>query len=543
VEIDFDVSTPGKTTLKAVGGYIPPTEVVWNPAANPAGNGLWNEDLNWTGGLKPAPVTKVIFNVSGANPCTVTNAAAAKQLVMGDNGPGGQLNITAGGILSCGSEAASAIGYNNTAAMTVENGAVVTFGHQLWVGLDPGSDGTLTMNGGSVSVANMFGLGWQGGKGTVRVKGGVLSLAQWDDLSSIQGSSVMDVSAMGKVVINGDHQGSVYNYISTGQITNSSGAGLNVDYNIVNVGKTTIYPADVYIPPAQVTWTPALNLDNTLGLWNDANNWVPAMVPGDVTAVTFNVADSIPCIVTNAAIAGWFQMGNSGGPGGTVVLTNGGSLTTVVPHWVAVGYSSPATMIVESGSSASFQEHLWVGFEGAADGTFIMNGGTVSVKGMFGLGWNGGKGTANINGGTLNLSQWHPTDSIKGASTLTVTKTGTVSITGNHVNSVSNYVSSGKIKADAGNTVAYSFDGSVNKTQIQVAPPQQSIATFTSNGGNTTIVYQTTPGHIYHLEATTSLSPAAWTAVAGSATNATGTAVSFTLPADAGQMFYRTVSP
>ena len=54
------------------------------------------------------------------------------------------------------------------------------------------------------------------------------------------------------------------------------------------------------------------------------------------------------------------------------------------------------------------------------------------LAGMFGLGWNGGKGTAQINGGTLNLSQWiqHP-DSIKGASVLNVAGTGKVVITGN----------------------------------------------------------------------------------------------------------------
>jgi len=57
---------------------------------------------------------------------------------------------------------------------------VVSFGYQLWIGLDPGSDGTLIMNGGTVSVAGMFGLGWQGGKGTAQINGGTLNLSQWD---------------------------------------------------------------------------------------------------------------------------------------------------------------------------------------------------------------------------------------------------------------------------------------------------------------------------------------------------------------------------
>ena len=49
-------------------------------------------------------------------------------------------------------------------------------------------------------------------------------------------------------------------YVSTGQITNNGGAGtVVVDYNNINVGKTTIYPVGLYLPPEQVVWNPALN--------------------------------------------------------------------------------------------------------------------------------------------------------------------------------------------------------------------------------------------------------------------------------------------
>jgi hypothetical protein len=163
---------------------------------------------------------------------------------------------------------------------------------------------------------------------------------------------------------------------------------------------------------------------------------------------------------------------------------------------------------------------------------------------MFGLGWQGGKGTAHINGGTLNLSQLHPTDSIKGASVLNLTATGTVVITGNQLTPVSNYISAGKITANGGaGTVAYSFDSGANKTTLQVAPPRQSVTGVTASGGNTTLTYQTTPGHIYHIEGTPSLSPASWTRVAGSTTNATGASVTFSFPTSGDQTFYRTVSP
>jgi hypothetical protein len=550
VGIDYNNTNVGKTTLFAIAPLSPPpTAVVWNPAANPSGTGKWNESANWTGSVAPASVTKVTFNVVGAIPCTVTNAALADYLVMGDNGPGGKLIITNGGSLTPASAInASAIGNNSNALMVVENGGVVSFGYQLWIGLDPGSDGKLIMNGGTVSVADRFGLGWQGGKGTAQINGGALNLSQWDDVNSIQGDSVLDVSGTGKVVINGFHQDSVNNYILTGQITNHAGPGmLVVDYNNVNVGKTTIYPLGVYLPPAQATWNPALNPDAN-GLWNVSSNWSAGITPSNVTFVFLNVPDAIPCIVTNAAFASVARLGLNG-PGGTLIITNGGSLVCSHPdEWNSIGMNNTGLVVVANGGSASYANHLWIGFDAGAEGTLIMNGGTVSVTGMFGLGWNGGTGHANINGGTLNLNQWSASSpgSIAGTSVLDVAGTGKVVINGDQFTSVSNYVSAGKITANGGPNVFYSYDAGANKTTISAVllpAPRQSITAVSVSGGNVSITYQTTHQHTYHIEGTPSLSSPSWTPVVGSTNAATGAPVTFTFPAGSGQRFYRTVSP
>ena len=548
VGIDYNNTNVGKTTIYAIAPTLPPpTDVVWNPAANPSGTGKWNEKTNWTGFQVPASVTKVTFNVVGAIPCTVTNAALADYVVMGDNGPGGTLIITNGGSLTSGSAVnANAIGNNSNALMVVESGGSASFGFHLWIGFDPGSDGTLIMNGGAVSVAGMFGLGWNGGKGTARINGGILNLAQWDFFSSIQGDSVLDVSGTGQVVINGNQAASVNNFISTGQITNHAGT-LAVDYNNIVIGKTTIYPFGNYLPPAQATWNPALNPDVN-GLWNVSSNWSGGITPSNLTFVFFNVSGAIPCIVTNAAFASVSRVGLNG-PGGTLIITNGGNLVTSNPdEWNSVGMNNTGLMIVENGGSASFGQHLWIGFDPAADGTFIMNGGTVSVGGMFGLGWNGGTGHANINGGTLNLSQWSASSpgSIAGASVLDVAGTGKVVIAGNQFTSVSNYVSAGKITANGGPNVFYFYDAGANHTIISAVvlpPPRQSITAVSVSGGNVSITYQTTFQHTYHIESTPSLSAPSWTPVVGSTNAATGAPVTFTFPAGIGPKFYRTVSP
>jgi hypothetical protein len=546
VGIDYDSLNAGKTTLFAIAGEVPPTETVWNPAANPSGTGKWNESANWTGFARPASITKVVFNVVGAIPCTVTNSAVADYVVMGDNGPGGTLTIAKGGIFTSGIENATVIGYNSNAVFVVEDGAIVNFGYQLWVGLDPGSDGRFTMNGGTVSVADAFGLGWQGGKGTVRINGGTLNLAQWDDSAAIQGESVLDVAGTGKVVINGDHQSSVESYVAAGQITASGGTGtVLVDYNNIHLGKTTIYPSGLYLPPEQATWNPALNFPDVNGLWNVSSNWSGGIGPSNVTTVLLNVPDAIPCIVANAAVAKVTRLGLNG-PGGTLIITNGGSLVCVsADDWNSIGMNNTGLMVVENGGSASFGNHLWIGFDSAAEGTLILNGGSVSVGQMFGLGWNGGKGTALIRGGTLNLSQWHPTDSIKGASVLDVAGTGKVVINGNWVTSVTDYVSAGKITANGGPTVFFGYDAGANQTTISAVPllaPRQSITAISVSGGNVSITYQTTAQHTYYLEETPSLAPASWTPVPGSTNAATGAPVTFSFPESGTPMFYRTVS-
>jgi hypothetical protein len=550
VGIDYNNTNVGKTTLWAIAPAVPPpTNTVWNPAGNPSGTGKWNEKANWTGGVAPAGVTKVNFNVVGAIPCTVTNMAVADYVVMGENGPGGTLVVTNGGSLTCGAVSASTIGLNSNAVLVVENGGSVSFGTGLWIGSDMDSDGTLTMNGGTVSVAGMFNLGsWGGGKGTAQIKGGTLNLAQWGYLDSMQGNSLLEVSGTGRVIINGDQTGSVNYYISAGQITNHAGPDtLVVDYNNINVGKTTIYPLGIYIPPAQVTWNPALNLLDTDGLWNNFTNWSSGVGPSNVTIVTFKITDAIPCTVTNAAFASAVRIGN-GGPGGTLIITNGGSLTSSsADEWNSIGMNNTGLMVVENGGSASFGQHLWIGYSATADGTLLMNGGTVSVAGMFGLGWTGGKGTANINGGTLNLSQWSASSpgSIAGTSVLAVAGTGKVVITGNYSDSVSNYVSLGKITANGGPNVFYSYDPAVNKTTISAVllpAPKQSITAVSVSGGSVTLTYQTTHQHTYHIESTPSLSPASWAPVAGSTNAATGVPVTFTFPVSGSQRFYRTVS-
>ena len=173
---------------------------------------------------------------------------------------------------------------------------------------------------------------------------------------------------------------------------------------------------------------------------------------------------------------------------------------------------------------------------------------------MFGLGWAGGTGTAHINGGTLNLHQLHPTQSIMPGSVLDIAG-GTVIITGDRTADINNYIATNAITADGGSgTVSVTFNAGLNATVLtdgksNSGPPQNITSITTDNLGDVTINYVTQPRlHVSHVQSTASLEPApiSWTDVPGSTTNSvTGSAVSFTylVPSGTGALYFRTVSP
>jgi hypothetical protein len=209
------------------------TATTWNPAGNPnqPSDDRWTTAGNWNGGAVPGAGSKAYFNL-GAAPCIVDSTVGGCQITIGDGGPGGVLIVTNGGSLSAGDNTAgnndnyawTAIGYNNTGEMDIENGGSVTFNYHLWIGLNPGATGTFIMNGGTASVAGAFGLGFSGGTGIAHINGGTLTLSQWAT-NSVQGpDSVLDIGS-GTVVIAGNQVASVDSFIASGKITGYGGNG------------------------------------------------------------------------------------------------------------------------------------------------------------------------------------------------------------------------------------------------------------------------------------------------------------------------------
>lgn len=223
---------------------------------------------------------------------------------------------------------------------------------------------------------------------------------------------------------------------------------------------------------AATVWNPASNgiVPPDTGDWNVATNWtndVPGVADGKAV---FNVDEAAECIVTDAQSFNQLVQGDNG-PGGLIRVMNVGSLTTGA-SWSAVGYNNTAHMIVETGGSVTFGEHMWIGLQEGGPGTLDIIGGTVRVSQMIGLGWETGTGFVNVIAGVLDLQNIHPTDSIKEGSVMDI-RNGAVIIDGDHAWKINDYIAAGKIVAFGGEgTINVDFDvRNKGKTTITAVHP------------------------------------------------------------------------
>jgi hypothetical protein len=228
--VEFNTAQhPGKTTVTS---SMPPTNTIqWNASASDS----WTVGANWAGGtapIDPSQHLKVVFNVPGAGPCTLDGTATVAQLVMGDSSAatGVHLTLAPGADLTAGLNAFgltswTGIGYNRQAAMSVRSGATLRCRNHLWIGYFPTGVGEMDIHGGTVEVDGQFGLGWQGGTGTLTIRnGGTLALNRIDATQSIGDGSLIDIQS-GTIRIGGDRRTAINNYIAAGKITSFGGAG------------------------------------------------------------------------------------------------------------------------------------------------------------------------------------------------------------------------------------------------------------------------------------------------------------------------------
>jgi hypothetical protein len=220
--------------------------ISWEP---PAGSdGKWTTGANWSGGVAPLSAEQYLkLRFSDEQEAILDQTAVVSQMTIGSFSVDlfeKVVTLTAGANLTAGLKPFgdtdwTAIGYSNWATLNVDAGAVFTATGNLWVGFIEPSIGKLIVNGGTVHVDGQFGLGWNGGTGTLELRMGTVHLSRMDAARSISGASSIDIQS-GSLIIDGDETTTISNYVSTNKITAFGGTGnVLIDYDAQN-DQTTV---------------------------------------------------------------------------------------------------------------------------------------------------------------------------------------------------------------------------------------------------------------------------------------------------------------
>jgi len=232
--------------------------------------------------------------------------------------------------------------------------------------------------------------------------------------------------------------------------------------------------------------------------WFNTANWGPTggPIPTGVDNVELNYASAnsgpvinAPDAVCNQIIVSYYNASkyhyydyDSSPVEQILTVATGGVLTTndyvilgFAPAEPQGGWPPDEGSLIINGGTANLLSHLFVGFGGI--GHLEVDSGTCNVlSGMFGLGWNGGTGTVNLNGGVLHTEQWN----FNRASSYRFDITGGEWIQ-NHfwVNEIQALVNTGKITAYGGaGTVNVTWDPVFQQTHVIGIIPEPASATI-----------------------------------------------------------------
>ncbi len=213
----------------------------------PTNGTLWSTSANWNNNdvpdsLKPgATDTYKAYLLDNWDECVLDyDGPTIHNLHLDQSKPlriveGGHLTVTDWAILS----------YGTPGGRIVVDGGSLDCQSHLYIG--PWSHNyadaygaSVEQNGGTVTVAGVFGPGVYGGRGHYQLNGGTLTANGSWSLNSEGGAGSMDITN-GIFIKSGDVTGQVSNDVNAGRLTAFGGLGKIVyDYGVTNSGKTTI---------------------------------------------------------------------------------------------------------------------------------------------------------------------------------------------------------------------------------------------------------------------------------------------------------------
>lgn len=202
---------------------------------NGDGDRFWNKSGNWNNGV-PRDVDKAAIRNSSVAAALIQTGidAVANVMVVGDWGHSGGLEMTGGSLTTNGW---IILGYGPGDYGTFDlSGGTVTTGGNMIIGLS--GVGILNMTGGSATVGGSLVIAQDpGSAGGVFLGGGTINAG---GINMTSGGS-LGIQG-GTLIVDGNVTTTINSYVTNGWITAYEGSGtVQVDYNISNSGKTTVW--------------------------------------------------------------------------------------------------------------------------------------------------------------------------------------------------------------------------------------------------------------------------------------------------------------
>ena len=231
--------------------------IVWSSGQ---GDGYWDGGDDWWTGAEPTAGDEAGL---GDGNMTVRQAGAVAVTTYVANVK--QLDIISGGVLT--TKLATGTWSGDNAVTNVNGGTLDNSAGWMWIGMNPGSAGTVNINSGSVAVGGWLMVGNDASTGTLNMDGGTLSVATGLGLNPYNPTSTesatfnlnagvatvgdiwvgapgvngfIDIEA-GTLLLPGDKTTLIDNLIGWGNLTGYDGTGDIVrDFGVTNAGMTTV---------------------------------------------------------------------------------------------------------------------------------------------------------------------------------------------------------------------------------------------------------------------------------------------------------------
>ncbi len=208
-------------------------DVIWTDAGP---DHLWSTPTNWDTGTLPTPADTAQIDMLPGPIIANEVAVEVHEVSVGDTSSGA-LTVD-GGTLTTTQYIRVGRGAGSNGTLNMISGTI-TIGANLILGQK--GHGTLNMAGGTITVGGTLQIARKPeATGHVNLDGGIIianSIVMRRDVGSV---GTMDVTA-GTLIINGDALSNVQGFINNGWITAYDGNGtLQLDYNVMNEGQTTL---------------------------------------------------------------------------------------------------------------------------------------------------------------------------------------------------------------------------------------------------------------------------------------------------------------